>query len=61
MKGIAVMIISWDDVKNQKNYKKHGVWFEEAQTVIVNPLSFVAPNDHYDCDRMEYLGHSLKN
>ena len=55
------MIITWDEAKNESNYKKHGVWFEEAQTVIVNPLSLMAPNDHSDGDRMEDLGHSLEN
>lgn len=53
------MFITWDDNKNERNFKKHGVWFEEAQTVIINPLSLVAPNDHSDGDRMEYLGYSL--
>ncbi len=56
-----MMIITWDSAKNESNHKKHGVWFEEAQSVIFNPLSLVAPNDHEDGDRMEYLGHSLNN
>lgn len=38
----------------------HGVWFEEAQTVVVNPLSLMAPNDHPDGNRTEYLGHSVE-
>ena len=41
------------------NFKKHGVWFEEAQTVILNPSSLVAVNDHSSGDRMEYLGYSV--
>lgn len=53
--------ITWDPKKNDSNFKKHGVWFEEAQSVIVNPMSLMAPNDHSDGDRMEYLGHSLEN
>lgn len=54
------MLITWDHRKNEDNFKKHGVWFEAAQTVIVNPLSLMAVNDHPDGDRMEYLGHSLE-
>ena len=52
------MIITWDDRKNEANFKKHGVWFEEAQTVLTQALSLMAPNDHPDGDRMEYLGYS---
>ena len=55
------MVITWDDKKNETNFKKHGVWFEEAQAVITNPLSFMAPNEHSDGDRMEYLGFSTEN
>ena len=55
------MLITWDDRKNEDNFKKHGVWFEEAQTVIVNPLSLMNINEHPDGDRMEYLGHSLES
>jgi uncharacterized protein len=53
------MLITWDDRKNEDNFKKHGVWFEEAQTVIVNPLTLMATNEHPYGDRMEYLGTSL--
>ena len=27
------MKFDWDEAKNKVNFKKHGVWFEEAQTV----------------------------
>lgn len=52
------MLITWDNRKNESNFKKHGVWFEEAQTVILNSLTLMAPNKHSDGDRMEYLGFS---
>ena len=54
------MLILWDDRKNEDNFKKHGVWFDEAQTIILNPLSLMSSNDHPDGDRMEYLGYSLE-
>lgn len=56
-----LVLITWDDRKNEDNFKKHGVWFEEAQTVIVNPLSLMNENEHPDGDRREYLGHSLES
>jgi uncharacterized DUF497 family protein len=27
------MRFEWDDGKNTANFDKHGIWFEEAQTV----------------------------
>ncbi len=55
------MLIFWDDRKNEVNYKKHGIWFEEAQTVVLNPLSLVSTNDHPSGERMEYLGYSMES
>jgi uncharacterized DUF497 family protein len=55
------MLIIWDDRKNVDNFKKHRVWFEEAQTVITNPLSLMASNNHPDGARMEYLGWSIES
>ncbi len=55
------MLIIWDDRKNEDNFKKHGVWFEEAQTVISSPLTLMATNEHSDGDRMEYLGYSVES
>ena len=33
------MRFEWDDNKNRSNFKKHGVWFEEAQTIWVDSES----------------------
>ena len=52
------MFISWDDKKNESNYRKHQIWFEEAQSVVLNPLAFLAPNSHGMGERFEYLGYS---
>ena len=56
-----IMLITWNETKNEANYRKHGVWFEEAQTVIISPHTLMAPNDHPDGDRFEYLGHSVND
>ncbi len=33
------MTYNWDDKKNALNFKKHSIWFEEAQTVWADPKS----------------------
>jgi uncharacterized DUF497 family protein len=57
------MVITWDDKKNAENLETHGVDFEEASTVVLNPLSLFGANENEydDPNRFEYLGHSEKN
>ena len=53
---------SWDDRKNTANKKKHGVSFEEAQTVFFDEhaIEYYDP-DHSDSeDRFLMLGHSYR-
>jgi uncharacterized DUF497 family protein len=50
--------ITWDDRKEAENIKKHGIEFDEAATVIHNPLSLFKPNRHKSGKRFEYMGHS---
>ena len=54
------MKLSWDDVKNRKNYKKHGIWFEEAQTVWGDQgaIEFYDPEHSEIEDRYIRIGHS---
>ena len=33
------MTFEWDEEKNLSNFRKHGVWFEEAQTVWADASS----------------------
>jgi len=33
------MRFEWDESKNRTNYRKHAVWFEEAQTVWADSRS----------------------
>jgi uncharacterized protein len=35
------MDYEWDTTKADTNFKKHGVSFEEAQTVFNNPLAMI--------------------
>jgi uncharacterized DUF497 family protein len=51
----------WDDVKNETNKKKHGVRFEEAQTVFFDEsaMEFFDSEHSLDEDRFLILGQSF--
>jgi uncharacterized DUF497 family protein len=53
---------SWDDRKNKANQKKHGVPFEEAQTVFFdeNAIEFFDPDHSEEEDRYLMLGFSYR-
>jgi uncharacterized DUF497 family protein len=50
----------WDDDKARKNFKQHGVSFEEASTVFGDPLAITIPDPlHSEVeDRFITLGES---
>ena len=54
------MQFEWDERKNQANVKKHGISFEEAQTVFFDPLTKVAEDSDHSAneDRFIAVGHS---
>ena len=53
---------SWDDRKNNANQKKHGVSFEEAQTVFFdeNAIEYDDPDHSEEEDRYLMLGFSYR-
>jgi len=53
---------SWDDRKNKANQKKHGVSFEEAQTVFFdeNAIEYFDPDHSEEEDRYLMLGFSYR-
>jgi hypothetical protein len=53
----------WDSDKAGANLKKHGVSFEEAQTVFKDPLAFIFDDEaHSVNERREIIiGHSENN
>lgn len=53
---------AWDDQKNKLNQKKHGVRFEEAQTVFYDPraVQFFDPDHSENEDRFIFLGLSVR-
>ena len=54
------IFIDWDPVKAERNLQKHGVSFEEAATVLYDPLSAtLADPDHSgNEERLLVLGRS---
>ncbi len=52
----------WDETKNRVNKRKHGVSFEEAQTVFLdeNAIRYFDPDHSADKDRFLMLGMSGK-
>ncbi|HSB16892.1 MAG TPA: BrnT family toxin [Bryobacteraceae bacterium] len=56
------MIYEWDPTKAKVNLRDHGVSFEEAVTVFLDPLAVTYPDpDHSDEeDREITIGHSVK-
>jgi hypothetical protein len=54
------MDYEWDDGKASSNREKHGVSFDEAATVFLDPLALSGPDpDHsHEEDRYITFGHS---
>jgi hypothetical protein len=52
----------WDEAKSRENKRKHGVSFEEAQTVFLdeNAIRFADPDHSTDEDRFLMLGISFQ-
>jgi len=56
------MRFEWDEAKSRRNKRKHGVSFEEAQTVFFDEyaLRFYDPDHSADEDRFLMLGISYR-
>jgi len=57
------MQFEWDPEKAKRNYKKHGVSFDEAVTVFYDPLSatFDDPDHSVNEQRFVTIGFSSQN
>ena len=56
------MIFEWDEEKNKNNFVKHGIWFEEAQTLWAEDYLEFLDLDHSEQEqRFIKIGHSKKN
>ena len=56
------MKFEWDDSKNSLNFDRHGIWFEEAQTVWADSHAheFYDPEHSSEEDRFIRVGYSTK-
>ena len=54
------MLFEWDDAKAVANRAKHGVSFDEAETVFLDPLARVDEDPDHSALEQRYLifGHS---
>ncbi|MBZ5522554.1 MAG: BrnT family toxin [Acidobacteriia bacterium] len=54
------MTFEWHEGKNSANSSKHGVWFEEAQTVWADPgsIEFHDPEHSAEEERFIRVGYS---
>lgn len=60
--GMTDLRFEWDEAKNKENIRKHGVSFDEAQTVFFdeNAVRFFDPDHSNEEDRFIMLGMSFK-
>lgn len=49
----------WDESKNKSNRAKHGIWFEEAQSVFDDAFGRLFVEDSSDEERFILVGMSL--
>ncbi len=54
------MQFEWDDQKNRANFKKHGIWFEEAQTIWadIRSVEFLDSQENVGEERFIRVGLS---
>ena len=60
--GEIEYLFEWDENKNKINIIKHGVSFDEAQTVFDDPNGLYIPDEEHssDEDRFKLIGYSEK-
>ena len=53
----------WDEPKNKANRKKHGIWFEEAQSVFDDVYGRLFLDSEYsgDEDRFVLIGYNMSS
>jgi uncharacterized DUF497 family protein len=49
------ILFEWDRHKAESNLRKHGVSFEEAQTVFTDPLSITLPDPDHSEDEERFI------
>ena len=52
------MVVIWDQKKAKENLRKHGISFEEAQTVLESRQQLILEDSDHDEERFIALGFS---
>lgn len=55
------LIFEWDEEKAESNYRKHGVSFEEAKTVLGDPLSVTVDDLRHSMREHRYIDIGLSH
>ena len=57
------MRFEWDEQKNKTNFRKHKIWFEEAQTLWsdAGSVEYYDPEHSDNEDRYIRIGHSTNH
>lgn len=50
------LIFKWDRSKAEKNFRKHGVSFEEAKTVFNDPFLITYPDEYHSTEEHRFIG-----
>ena len=45
----------WDEEKAKTNLRKHGISFDEAATVFIDPFSITIPDQDHSMDEQRYV------
>lgn len=58
-----MLAFEWNDEKSKANFKKHGIWFEEARTVWSDPhaIEFFDSDHSANEDRFIRVGTSSRH
>ena len=55
------MRVTWDPLKAAANQKKHKVSFEEASTVLADPLTITGADPDHSVDETRWITFGLSN
>ena len=56
-----VLNFEWDEEKSKKNFKKHGVTFEEAKTIFNDPSAITTDDPDHSDEEERYLDIGLSS
>lgn len=51
----------WDDEKDEANFEKHGVWFDEAKTIWADPHGSEAFDPDHSDDEDRYVRFGISS